>query len=201
MSMPVSCGAAPGARRGRHEGAGLKHIVGFSGGIDSQAVLRWARNRFPAEDIIALNALAGNNESALTVAHIKWYSENVFPIVPVPAIVADLWETEGFAETKGLDGQAELTFEELIRIKGRAPSRTRQFCTTFLKLIPSRRWMRENLAGQECERYTGVRRDESLRKGVWEHRWTTKLQRILFRAMTGITIGMREDLLSRKWFR
>ena len=89
------------------------------------------------------------------------------PVITVKPLVSDLWETEGYAETLGLDGTAELTFKMLIKIKGRAPSRTRQFCTTFLKMIPQRRWMEDNFAPaglfphEEKEIYTGVRRDES----------------------------------------
>ena len=37
----------------------MKHIVGFSGGIDSQAAALWVLNRFPREDVILLNSDAG----------------------------------------------------------------------------------------------------------------------------------------------
>jgi len=33
----------------------MKHIVGFSGGIDSQAALRFVRNRFGNDNVIAWN--------------------------------------------------------------------------------------------------------------------------------------------------
>lgn len=140
----------------------MKHIVGFSGGIDSQAVLLWVRNRYPASDIIALNTEAGRNESPLTVAFVKAYSRDVFPIVEVVPLVSDLWaDGSDVPEKRGLDGSAELTFTGMIVIKGRAPSRTRQFCTTFLKLIPQRRWTLQHVPTDDFERYTGVRRDES----------------------------------------
>jgi 3'-phosphoadenosine 5'-phosphosulfate sulfotransferase (PAPS reductase)/FAD synthetase len=135
-------------------------LVGFSGGIDSQSCVRWVRNHFPDDKIILLNTEAGRNESPITRQFRNEYSENVFPVTEVVPLVSDLWKTEGFAETKGLDGNAELTFKSLIQIKGRAPSRTRQFCTTFLKLEPMRRWVEENVT-DDYEWYTGVRRDES----------------------------------------
>ena len=139
----------------------MKHVVGFSGGIDSQAVLLWVRNRYPASDIVALNTQAGRNESPLTVAFVNDYSLRVFPIVEVVPLISDLWaDGSSVPQKRGLDGSAELTFTEMTVIKGRSPSRTRQFCTTFLKLIPSRRWIKENIA-DDFERYTGVRRDES----------------------------------------
>lgn len=139
----------------------MKHIVGFSGGIDSQAALLWVRNRYPAEDIIALNTQAGRNESPLTVAFVKEYSRTVFPVTEIVPLVSDIWvDGSAVPEKRGLDGAAELTFTDLMIIKGRAPSRTRQFCTTFLKLIPQRRWTRENVV-DDFERYSGIRRDES----------------------------------------
>lgn len=145
----------------------MKHIVGFSGGIDSQACARWVLNRFPVEDVILTNSNAGGWEDPLTIEFIEQYSAAVHPVVTVQAIVSDMWETPGFAETKGLDGSAVLTFEEMCRIKGRPPSRKAQFCTTILKLIPQRRWIREQFGvggpfeGQDFVRYKGVRRDES----------------------------------------
>ncbi len=145
----------------------MKHIAGFSGGIDSQALARWLLNRYDPADVILTNSNAGGNEDPITEEHIDWYSANVHPVVRCNAIIADMWMTPGFAETKGLDGNAELTFDEMIRIKGRSPSRKAQFCTEKLKLIPQRRWIREAFgptgpyAGEDYERYTGVRRDES----------------------------------------
>lgn len=145
----------------------MKHIVAFSGGIDSQACARWVLNRYPSEDVILTNSNAGQWEDPLTMAFVDEYSASVHPITHCNAKVKDLWETPGWAETRGLDGEADLTFEEMCRIKGRPPSRKAQFCTTVLKLAPQRRWMREVFGpngvfeGQEFTRYTGVRRDES----------------------------------------
>ena len=138
----------------------MKHIVGFSGGIDSQRALLEVRRRFPDSDIIALNSQTGGNEHPLTTAFIRRFSLEIFPIIDVPCLVKDMWLTEDFAETKGLDGNAPLTFDLMIKLKGRAPSRKAQFCTEILKLRPSRRWIQENVT-DEYERWTGIRRDES----------------------------------------
>lgn len=145
----------------------MKHIVGFSGGIDSQACARWVLNRYPAEDVILLNSDAGENEHPLTTEFIAWYSANVHAVITVSAIVSDVWETPGFAETKGLDGNAPLDFGMLLKLKGRPVASMARYCTTILKLKPQRRWICENFgpSGQyaDCdfERYTGVRRSES----------------------------------------
>ncbi|MFA6121907.1 MAG: phosphoadenosine phosphosulfate reductase family protein [Sideroxydans sp.] len=135
-------------------------IVGFSGGIDSQAAALHVRNRHPGDEIILLNSKAGKNESPITEAFINWYSENVFPVVQVMGTYADLWKTERFAETRGFNSTDELTFEGMMKVKGRAPSRKAQFCTEILKLNPLRRWVDENVS-DDYERYTGLRRDES----------------------------------------
>ena len=145
----------------------MKHIVGFSGGIDSQATARYVINRYGAENVILTNTRAGRNESPVTDDFVDDYSAKIHPVETITPLLRDIWETEGFAETKGLDSDEELTFQRLIEIKKRPPSRKAQFCTIFLKLIPQRRWIRQNFgpggkyAGEDYERYTGVRRDES----------------------------------------
>ena len=157
---------------------GVKRVVGFSGGIDSQATARWVLNRYGAEDTILTNTQAGRNESPITEKFILDYAQSVHPVVFVTPLIRDMWKTEGFAETKGLDGNEELTFSRLIQIKGRPPSRKAQFCTIFLKLIPQKRWLDETFGpggefeGWDYERYTGVRRDESeARKGQAFTEW------------------------------
>ena len=156
----------------------VKHIVGFSGGIDSQACARWVLNRFPKEDVILTNSDAGGNEHPLTVEFIDWYSANIHPVARCNAIVADMWKTPGFAETRGFDGNEVLTFERMIEIKGRPPSRKAQFCTEKLKLQPQKRWLTDQfgvggpLEGWSYIRYTGVRREESeARKNTPYQQW------------------------------
>lgn len=138
----------------------MKHIVGFSGGIDSQEAARRVRSMFSPEDVILLNSNAGGNEHPITSAFVRQYSREVFPVIEVQALVMDMWLTNGFAEKRGLDGEASLDFELMIKLKGRSPSRHAQFCTEILKLRPLRRWVEINVTG-DYERYTGVRRDES----------------------------------------
>ncbi len=150
----------------------MKHIVGFSGGIDSQACALWARERFSAEDIILLNTTAGGNEHPLTVAFVEEYSRTIFPVTTIPSLMRDLWKTDGYAEKRGFESDAPLDFVTMIEVKGRPPSRKAQFCTEVLKLRPQRRWVQEHLAGEEYERYTGVRRDESdVRKDTPFREW------------------------------
>lgn len=146
----------------------MKHVVGFSGGIDSQAVARWVLNRYPPEDVILLNSDVGGNEHPMTTEFIQNYSDTVHPVVMVTPIVADMG-TRGTREGSIKDRRQEfaetdvLTFDRMAYIKGIFPRRTMQFCTEHLKLMPAYRWMKENLQanGFTWRRYAGVRRDES----------------------------------------
>lgn len=142
----------------------MKHIVGFSGGIDSQACARWVLNRYCKEDVILLNADAGGNEHPMTVEFIASYSQNVHPVVIVNAVVGDMAGRERAGrERMGLSDDAPLTFDLLAELKHVFPSRLKQFCTEHLKLRPSLRWIAANIT-DDFVRYTGVRRDESQRR-------------------------------------
>ena len=150
-----------------------KHVVGFSGGIDSQACAGWVLDRFPKADVVLMNSDAGGNEHPLTTEHIEWYSANVHPVAMISPIVADMDGREA-AEIKrrGLKPTDPLPFDLLASLKQCWPSGTQQFCTTHLKLEPQRRWIRENIPDVEIIRYSGVRRDESeRRKDTPERAW------------------------------
>lgn len=140
----------------------MKHIVGFSGGIDSQACARWVLNRYPAEDVILLNSNAGGNEHPLTEAFVAEYSQKVHPVTPLTALVKDVDDRPGVIAAMELDPKTPLTFVLLAKIMKRFPSRRAQICTQFLKNAPARRWAIEHEAELgEYERYSGKRRDES----------------------------------------
>jgi 3'-phosphoadenosine 5'-phosphosulfate sulfotransferase (PAPS reductase)/FAD synthetase len=156
----------------------MKHIVGLSGGIDSQACARWVLNRYPAEDVLITNSTAGQWEDPLTIEHVDWYSANIHPVIRTDAIIADIWETPGFAETKGYNSDDPLTYSLMCQIKGRPPSHQAQFCTKILKLKPFRRWLSQAFSpggpweGAEYCIYNGKRRDESeARKSVPFESW------------------------------
>lgn len=148
----------------------MKHIVGFSGGIDSQACARWVLNRYPAEDVILMNSDAGGNEHPLTTAFVDDYARLVHPVVKVTAIAADIWDTPGYAERRGFESEAPLDFPTMMQIKGCPPSRMKQFCTDILKLRPQKRWLVRQFGpggpyeGQAYARYSGKRRDESKKR-------------------------------------
>jgi 3'-phosphoadenosine 5'-phosphosulfate sulfotransferase (PAPS reductase)/FAD synthetase len=139
----------------------MKHIVGFSGGIDSQACARWVLNRFPAKDVILTNSNAGGNEHPMTVEFIDWYSENVHPVVRIESLIVDMdGRADAEIKARGLKPTDPLDFPTLAELKQTFPRRRMQFCTDHLKLQPQLRWIRENI-NEEFRRYSGVRREES----------------------------------------
>jgi 3'-phosphoadenosine 5'-phosphosulfate sulfotransferase (PAPS reductase)/FAD synthetase len=149
------------------------HVLGFSGGADSQAVGIWLRQRYPPEQILFMNTHAGQNECGVTVKFIEDYSRDVFPIQVVVPQVRDLGGVgtkSGRAKERRSEyrDDDEMTFAVMSYIEGRFPSRKAQFCTEHLKLSPQRRWLAENVIAKdpsiEIVRYVGVRRDESLKR-------------------------------------
>lgn len=153
----------------KHDTKPVKHVVGFSGGIDSQACARWVLNRNDPSDVILINSDAGGNEHPITTEFVHWYSDNVHPVVMVSPIVLDLGSRGTRpGDTKDRRGKYSnddpLTFDVLAEIKGIFPSRKMQFCTEHLKLAPAKRWQDENLSACEVVRYSGVRRSESRKR-------------------------------------
>lgn len=123
----------------------MKHVIGFSGGADSQATALWVRQRFPAEDIILCNADPGGNESPVTSEFIRWYSEMIFPVVVIYPQIRDMaGRANGEIERRGLAPDDPLSFDLMASLKGIFPSTKARFCTTHLKLEPMRRWCYEN---------------------------------------------------------
>jgi 3'-phosphoadenosine 5'-phosphosulfate sulfotransferase (PAPS reductase)/FAD synthetase len=143
----------------------MKHIVGFSGGIDSQACARWVLNRYPSEDVLLLNSNAGGNEHPLTTEFVAAYSASIFPVQPVIPLAKDIDDHPGAMARLGIQPEDLLLFPMLAKIYNRFPSKMAQFCTESLKIKPTLRWVKEHLGPEEeyC-RYAGVRRDESKKR-------------------------------------
>jgi 3'-phosphoadenosine 5'-phosphosulfate sulfotransferase (PAPS reductase)/FAD synthetase len=140
----------------------MKHIVGLSGGIDSQAAALWVRNRFGEEDTILLNSNAGKNEHELTMGFIDEYSAAVHRVERVFAISEDISRAHDRRKIEEIVGAGnEVKFDDMAAGIGIFPSQRNQFCTMYLKLAPQRRWHEAHPFDGDWERYTGVRRDES----------------------------------------
>lgn len=161
----------------------MKYIVGFSGGIDSQAAANWAIETRGAENVILLNADPGGNEHPITTEFIQWFSAKVHPVHICRATLRDCYEKDEtvmrHAERLGIDADAPIRFDTLAIVKGRFPRRRAQFCTEMLKLRPSLRWINEHkgIIAEGYERVTGMRRDESKkREDILERSWDSWFQ-------------------------
>jgi 3'-phosphoadenosine 5'-phosphosulfate sulfotransferase (PAPS reductase)/FAD synthetase len=127
----------------------LLHHVGISGGKDSTALLLWAihESGIPRESLRVTFCDTGN-EDPLTYAHLDLLKRTV--IEPAGII-------SGFVTLL-----PELDFFELALKKKRFPSRVAQFCTTELKIKPTKEWMAQQWAlGHELVILNGKRLGES----------------------------------------
>lgn len=146
-----------------------KRVVGFSGGIDSQATALWCYEKYGKENTVLLFADTGH-EHPVTYAFIRMYSETVHPVEFIKPLVKDLGDVGTVNEEIGkrrasLGEESELTMELLSWVKLFFPRSQIRFCTEYLKLQPQLRWMKERFCGEwvlnDFERYVGVRADES----------------------------------------
>lgn len=124
----------------------LNHL-GISGGKDSTALLLWAvhESGYETESLRATFADTGN-ECEETYDYVRMLSETVHPIE---------WL------------KPERDFYELAKHKGRFPSVTVRFCTTELKMKPSRAFAHALTdEGFEVLLHTGVRAGESAARSL-----------------------------------
>jgi len=131
----------------------MKHIVCFSGGKDSTALLCWAEQ---------------NLESYMTVfCDTKW--EHPETEKYIAEIIAQLVRSESFhvlTSEKYAGGM-----RDLVQLKGRVPSAKARFCTENLKVEPMQRFLKT--INDEFMLYQGIRRDESeARMRMQQREWS-----------------------------
>lgn len=144
----------------------INHL-GISGGKDSTALLLWAvhESGYPIESIRATFADTGN-ECNETLDYVRMLSEKVHPIEWI---------------------KPERDFFELAKHKGRFPSATVRFCTTMLKMQPSKEYCYRLLEeGHEVLLHTGVRAAESAKRAAllekdWDEWFALPVYRPLLR--------------------
>lgn len=118
----------------------MKHIVCFSGGKDSTALILWAKENLP--------------EFTTIFCDTKWEKDGTLAYV-------------GYVNRTLLDGKlitltsAEYPngMRELVQIKGMIPQNSGRFCTSELKVEPTRAYLL-TLDDEYCL-YDGKRKDES----------------------------------------
>lgn len=146
---------------------GVKRVVGFSGGIDSQATLGVVLDEFGPDDVIALHSPTGGFEQPITEEFVVAFSRDHFPVRVVEATEEDFGDELG-AKNHDLAARRDdllepgqpITYADVVDVYGYFPIRKAPFCRKHLKLFPQRRWVAENVRGP-WEMYCGVRRDES----------------------------------------
>ena len=116
----------------------MKHIVQFSGGKDSTALVLWAKEQGWPEGFTAVFCDTG------------WESDETY------AYIAYINETQlgGALVTLSSEGMVPL-----VQRKGRVPSTHARFCTQELKIKPFLTWLER--VNDERTIYQGIRADES----------------------------------------
>jgi 3'-phosphoadenosine 5'-phosphosulfate sulfotransferase (PAPS reductase)/FAD synthetase len=126
--------------------------VGVSGGKDSQTVLLWMvkDSGVRKQDIVATFADT-KNEHEWTYTHLDLLRERVHPIIEL---------------------EPDYGFDDLALKKRRFPSTKARFCTDWLKIRPSNKFLKEQAAtGKTVIAVSGVRADESFERSTikeWE---------------------------------
>lgn len=116
------------------------YAAGFSGGKDSFAAIVEARRRGLLTDNDIVYVCDTGNEDPLTYAFIELASRKIHPIQII---------------------SGDMLFADLVRKKGFFPSRRRQFCTDYLKIQVSTRYLLKLQEEHgEVVRIDGVRREE-----------------------------------------
>lgn len=185
----------------------IQHVVSVSGGKDSTATLLLALKQFPGA-VSAVFADTGNEHEA-THEYLDYLQDAVG--VPITRIKADFsdrfaskrrwirdkWPTKGVPADR-VEKALELLhptgnpYLDLCMLKGQFPSRTAQFCTQELKVLPITDLQMDivDLTGCDVWSWQGVRRDESPNRanalgfesigaGIWANRpiagWTAQM--------------------------
>lgn len=148
----------------------LIHHIGVSGGKDSSALLIWAvhESGLPRESIWPTFCNT-HNEDPVTYAHLKLLSDKVCVANGVRPIewLEPNWDylrndSKVQSILKDNPDLKDQAFFLLAARKRRFPARRSQFCTDFLKLRPTQKWIKDRMAdGHTIVALSGVRADES----------------------------------------
>lgn len=146
------------------------NLIGLSGGKDSTALLGWAvhESGYPKESVICCFCDTENeyDEVYQQIRYLDAYckANGLAPVVRLRASgdwVDKFWMFP--------------LFLALAIWKGRFPSAKARFCTQFLKIKPTEKFIKELLAkGHEIVSHSGVRAAESIERSTMEE-WATDM--------------------------
>lgn len=117
----------------------MRHVVCFSGGKDSTALVLWAKENLP--------------EFTTVFCDTKWEHEITY------AYVEEINQALLGGKLVTLKSEKYEGMRDLVTIKGLVPSSGQRFCTQELKFFPMRDYLLT--IDDHCTVYQGMRRDES----------------------------------------
>lgn len=142
----------------------MKHIIAYSGGKDSTALLCWAKDQGLEFDAVFCDT---GWEHPITYAYIEEINQRLLGgrLVTV--------KSEEFGGG----------MRELVEIKKRVPSVRARFCTEHMKVLPMVSYLKN--IDDEFVVYQGIRADESVRRALmkpreWSDRYDCYVARPLF---------------------
>lgn len=122
----------------------MKHIVCFSGGKDSTALILWAKDNLPEFTTVFCDT---GWEHPMTMAYIAKINTDILDNSLITLTSA-----------KYPNGM-----RDLVAIKKRVPSAKARFCTSELKVLPMIEYLKT--IDDEITVYQGIRADESVKRG------------------------------------
>ena len=126
----------------------MKRVIGYSSGKDSTALILWAKEQFPDDEIIVIcNDTSWEHE--ITYGYIAEMRDELlvglrFEMLP------------------------SMGMEKLVEIKSRVPSAKARFCTEELKIKPTIEFLKT--INDEFELYDGKRAEESVARSLLRDR-------------------------------
>lgn len=142
----------------------MKHIVCFSGGKDSTALVLWAK-----ENLLEFTAVFCDTgwEHPITYAYVEEINQQL--------LGGSLVTLKSEKYSGGM--------RDLVKIKGRVPSARARFCTDNLKVQPMIAWLKT--IDDDLTVYQGIRRDESesrsrMPQSCWDDSYEAQVERPLF---------------------
>lgn len=154
------------------------HVVCFSGGKDSTALILWAKDNLP--------------EFTTVFCDTGW--EHKFTLAYIEKINADLLDGKLITLTSstyptGMRG--------LVQIKKRVPSAKARFCTSELKVLPMIEWLKT--INDEVTVYQGIRADESEARSMMSHsEWSDDYDALIVRPLLSWTAERCFALMAEK---
>lgn len=159
----------------------IRFIIRSSYGNDSVALIHWAHEQ-ELEGVVVLYSDTGWAR--------RWWQTERVP------------EMEAWVRSLGFRAERtqSMGMEALVKEHKGWPMRLAQFCTTELKINPSRRWLAENDPDRRAVILTGVRREESPHRAQAPHYRLNSVNddgRCMISPLVEMTTEQRDALLER----